>query len=366
MKSLIAPIRIAGSIFALVAAVCLAPPVRAGQPDMLATFHTQYLKLCDVAITQVTDEHSKMPFFMDSYGVRALCAAYDLTGDAKYLAACRQWSDRMIAYQDRMIPAGAYYMNYNRKPGETTNGWYSADSSSIGMAILATAVRCSGADRQRYLDSAKKFADLVIHNYVRPSGGISDGLWEKSNAEWWCSSALCGSFLFNLYADTGDQQYLKTALGVTGWLNHWDLTKEQPFPLSQQGPAMVMYVMENYSAGWPYIIQQDKKFKKAAQAKVAWCFDWITAQQKIPLEDRKWLPTVWWGMKFGGLPFHEYMFAKYLPADEKLRAKGDTELQRLSMLAFYGNPQATQLTMFMLMSYAERLNPGAIYRNCSN
>lgn len=324
-------------------------------------FRGQFFKLCDLAAAKVSDENSKGPFFVDSYGIRALCVAYDMTGNTNYLNACREWSHRMVRYQDQMIPRGAYYMHYNRKPGETTNDWYAADSSSIGMAVLATAVRCHGPEQRLFLKSAKKFANLVIKNYVKPSGGVSDGLWHQSNAAWWCSSGLFGSFLFNLYANTGDKHYLKVALGVTDWLSHWDPTKDQPFPLSQQGPAMLMYVMEDYSAGWPYI-EKDEHLKKSAQAKVLWCFGWIQQQQKKPLADRQWPPTVGWGMKFGGLPFHQYVFARYF-SDDRYIAAGDVEMQRLAPVAFADNPpQITQLPFFMLMSYAERLDPGDIYR----
>ena len=327
-------------------------------------FRGQFFKLCDLAAAKVSDDNSKGPFFIDSYGVRALCVAYDMTGNTNYLNACRHWSLRMVKYQGQMTPRGAYYMHYNRKPGETTNDWYAADSSSIGMAILATAVRCHGPEQKLFLKSTKKFAHLVIKNYVKPSGGVSDGLWHQSSDAWWCSSGLFGSFLFNLYANTGDKHYLKTALGVTDWLNHWDLTKDQPFPLSQQGPAMIMYVMENYSAGWPYIAKDDDR-KVDAQAKVSWCFDWIKEQQQKSPADRQWPPTVGWGMKFGGLPFHQYMFSRYF-SDAQYTAAGDAEIQRLAPIALADNDdpsKLTQLPFFLLMSYAERLDPGAIYKS---
>lgn len=326
-----------------------------------ADFRAQFLKLCDLAAAKVSDDDSKGPFFIDSYGVRALCVAYDMTGNTNYLDACQHWSRRMVRYQDQMTPGGAYYMHYNRKPGQTTNDWYAADSSSIGMAILATAVRSHGPEQKLFLKSAKKFAKLVIKNYVKPSGGVSDGLWHQSSDSWWCSSGLFGSFLFNLYANTGDKHYLKTALGVTDWLNGWDLTKDQPFPLSQQGPAMIMYVMENYSAGWPYIAKNDDR-EKAAQAKVSWCFDWIREQQQKAPADRQWPPTVGWGMKFGGLPFHQYIFSRYF-SDDRYVAAGDAEVERLTPIAMADDPsKLTQLPFFLLMSYAERLDPGDIYR----
>ncbi|MGH7939593.1 MAG: hypothetical protein ACREFR_00790, partial [Limisphaerales bacterium] len=162
--------------------------------------------------------------------------------------------------------------------------------------------------------------------------------------------------------NTGDKHYLKTALGVTDWLNHLDLTMDQPFPLSQQGPAMLMYVMESYSAGWPYI-REDKEIGRAARAKVSWCFNWIQEQQQKPLDDRQWPPTVGWGMKFGGLPFHQYVFSRYFGGDRYI-SLGDAEMRRLAPMALAENAShLTQLPFFMLMSYAERLDPGDIYRS---
>ena len=326
-----------------------------------AELSAQFFQLCDVAGAKVTNAESKGPFFIDSYAVRALCVAYDMTGNQKFLDGCRNWSERMVVYQQQMTPHGAYYMHYNRKPSETTNDWFAADSSSIGMAILATSVRCQGAEQKRFVDSAKQFAELVLKNYVKPSGGITDGLWAQSSDAWWCSSGIFGSFLFNLYAVTGDKQYLQPALNVTDWLDKLDLTKDQPFPLVQQGPAMIFYVMENYSAGWPYI-EKDKEINQAALAKANWCLDWISEQQAKSPPDRQWPTTKGWGMKFGGLPFHQYVFSRYLPTGKKLTIAGNAELQQLASTVFTGKPVFTQLSAFLMMSYAERLSPGAIYR----
>jgi hypothetical protein len=267
----------------------------------------------------------------------------------------------MVGYQEQMVPPGAYYMHYNRKPGQTNGDWYSADGASIGMAVLATSVRCSAAERQRFLDSVKKFADLVIRNYIKPSGGVSDGLWKQSGDAWWCSSGTFGSLAFLLYKESGDERYLRAGLGAADWLNGWDLTKPQPLPLASQGPSMLMYTMECYSAGWPYIIK-DPVRKKAAMSKVDWCLHWIKEQQAEPLADRPWPVTKGWGMKFGGLPFHEYVFSRHRPEGKSLLTNGDEEMRRLEAVVFGGMPDLTQLHMFMLMSYAERLDPGAIYR----
>jgi hypothetical protein len=371
---------------AVIALTLLAPTARAD--DFTNTqFRAHFLRLCNLAVKKIN--HKKKdndPNFQDSYAVRALCVAYDMTGNTNYLNACRIWSERMLKYQKHMNPPGAYYMNYNRKPGQTNGDWFAADSSSIGMAIIATSVRCDDAERERLLNSAKKFADLVIARYVQPAGGVSDGLWHKSSKAWWCSSGLFGSFAFNLYANTGDKKYLDAAMGAANWLSHWDLTKKQPFPLSQQGPAMPMYVMECYSAGWPYL-SEDSGARDAAQAKIQWCLHWMIQQQQPPIQhiwafsfrsprmlthpapaekipvQGPWPLSRWWGMKLGGLPFHEYIFSRYF-SDDRLRVEGDREMEKLAPLVFsQKKPDLTQLPMFMMMSYAERLDPGDMYRS---
>jgi hypothetical protein len=324
----------------------------------------EFFRLCSLATAKITARRLQGPFFVDSYAVRALCVAYDMTGRPIDLDASLQWCRRMMNYQKHMIPAGAYYMNYNRRPGRHTGDWYVADSSSIAMALVATAVRCHGIIRQHLLDSAERFAALVRKHYVRPSGGVSDGLWAQSHHAWWCSSALFGSLSFVLYANTGKRRYLKTGLRIVKWLNRQNLNRQHFFPLSQQGPAMIMYVMECYSAGWPYI--ENSAVAKPALAKVNWCLNWITRQQRIPPDRRQWPVDQGWGMKFGGLPFHEYIFSHYLPPmkADQLTAAADLEMRRLSAIIFRNRRSFSQLSAFLMMSYAQRLDPGAIYRNC--
>jgi hypothetical protein len=121
-------------------------------------------------------------------------------------------------------------------------------------------------------------------------------------------------------------------------------------------------VLENYSAGWPYI-EKDSTLKPAALAKVNWCLNWIAEQQAQAPTTRKWSPAVWWGSKTGGLPFHQYIFSQHLPRGEKLMTTADAEMGRLAAIQFGGKPEFAQLTAFLMFSYAERLNPGAVYRS---
>jgi hypothetical protein len=342
-------------------ALLLAASARA-QEAPVAQFRSHFFQLCDLASVQLTAGTSKTPFFIDSYAARALCVAHDLTGKPEYLDACRAWSERMLAFQEQMQPRGAYYMNYGRKPGQGSNAWYVADSSSIAMGVLATSVRCTGTEKQRFLNSAKDFAALVMDNYIGPGGGIRNGLWPKFDGEWWCSSGIFASLAFLLYDETGEERYLKTALGVVDWLNALDPEKDKVYPLSEMGPTYPMYVLEGYSAGISHLPPGTERHE-AALASIKWYLDWIARQQTQPPRKRQWPANVRWGMKFGGLPFHQYVYSRVLPDGAKLSAAADRELQRLAPLVFTEHPRLTQLPVFMLMSYAERLSPGAIYRS---
>ena len=55
--------------------------------------------------------------------------------------------------------------------------------------------------------------------------------------------------------------------------------------------------------------------------------------------------------------------SRVLPDGQKLSAAADREMESLAGIVFAKQPELTQLPMFMMMSYAERLSPGAIYQN---
>ena len=205
------------------------PPAKASSAP--AEFRDVFLEFCDLAVAELNkdryvpfaESHRKTedptthhyPFFEDSYGVRALCVAYDMTGKKEYLDVCERWTDRIVDYQARMIPKGAYFLNYagGRQPGQKAGPWWVADSGSIAMAVLATAVRTNDAQkRERYFNSLRAFARLVIDNYVGKEGGITDGIWSYTG-EYWCSTYTFGAFLFLAYAEMKEPEYLKIGQG---------------------------------------------------------------------------------------------------------------------------------------------------------
>ena len=333
-----------------------------GEGPQQADFKAQFLKLCDESCPILRQqaraaEKGSRVFYMDSYAVRALMVAYDMTGKREYLDASALWCDRMLEYQQGMIPAGAYYMQYGRKPGEDKGNWYSADSSSIGMGVLAVAVRSTDPkQKQRYLDSVKAFFKLVADRFVRPSGGVTDGYWPKSDDEWWCSTGIFGSLAFHLYAETRDESCLRVGLGTIDWLNRQDLLGMKDYAM----PIVLMYSLEAYSASLPYL-EEGTPRRTAALDQLGKIHQWILSNRggHSGIEYASWA-----GSKSAGLPFHLYVFARLVPGHDKLASAADEELRYIGDLLEKA-PQAKNrghLTAFALMSYAEKLSPASIDR----
>jgi hypothetical protein len=340
-----------------------ASATEADKPDLKAEF----FQLCDAARADVLEqavafERKGRAFYWDSYAVRALAVAYDLTGKQEYLDACKLWSDHMIEFQEAMTPRGAYYMQYGRKPGEKEGNWYVADCSSIALGVLATAIRCQGKpEYERYLASVKAFADLVADNWVRPTGGVTDGYWPKSDKEWWCSTGIYGSLAFCLYKETGDDRYLKMGRGAIDWLNRQDLlTVAEFFPPHEIKPTVMMYCLEAYSPAWPHL-EPDSDLYKAAVTQFQKAQAWMAEN----LEDKTGIPYIsQWGSKFGGLPFHLYVYAGHAPGNQQAVALADRQLRHIAGVLAQSPPsgQRDQLALFGLVSYAEKISPGSIYR----
>ena len=341
-----------------------ARPVTAGEVD--DAWRSQFLRLCDVACKDLNQPKRKAPFFQDAYAVRALAVAYDITHDRPYLDVARAWSDRMLDFQDQMTPRGAYYMHYGRKPGAMRGEWYVADGASISLGVLATAVRCRDAgdeDRyRRYLASVKAYARLTIDNYVGPGGGITDGLWSKFDGEWYCSSGIFASTAMMLYAETGDESYRRVALGSIDWLNRLQIDKAQHISFQESAPAVIMYVFEGYSTAMSRL-EPGSPRQTAALGQWKFALDWMARNQASREKAIAWDYETHWGSKLGGLPFHMYVYAHNVPGAEATAAAADRELRHVCSLCTKAEkPTLTQLACFALMSYAERVKPGAIYR----
>lgn len=361
------------------------PSDRETRPGLL----TGFLALADVASGALREEpmrddndgreprlRAHIQNFIDSYGVRALAVAYDLTGRERYLAACRTWSDRMLSYQSKMVPEGAYYMGYHRKPGETTGQWFVADCCSIAMGILATALRCDDEiERERYLSSLGSFAGLVMDNFVRDSGGITDGYWEKSDEEWWCSTSLFAAFAFQMFGVTGEERYRRVALGAVDWMLRFQYNQTILYPFEKGAPTTVFYVLESYAASLPHLDpgsqRRQEVFTRFSQA-----VEWIVRNQD---RDGWWdYDPGNWGVKLNGLPCHLLIYLRSvedtrrresesiddtgeLLSFESIVSKSVDRAFRHLITSGPAKDRFTQQGAFAMMSCAERFCPGELY-----
>lgn len=342
-------------------------------------FELRFVELCDLATSELNKEISPfvdrnnadprthhMPFFEDAHAVRALAVGYDMTGRRAYLDACRRWSDRIIDFQRRMIPQGAYYMNHSRAPGQDRGQWNLADSGSIGMGILATAVRCDDpAAKERYLRSVEEFATLVMDNYVCEGGGISNGLWPEYAGPWWCSSATFGTLAFLLYDETGREKYREVALGAMRWLLAQDFRELKPITFEQRSSGTIFYCFDLYATGLKHL-KPDAPQYMVAIGQFDLALDWMAKNQKTrgaPVPDYTER-----NVDMAGLPYLMYSFARQVPRYRGLLASADRELRYIGdLLLSSGRPHVSRLMVWEVMtwgmlSYAERLEPGALCR----
>jgi len=336
-----------------------ANPTRGEEPDLKAKF----LVLCEDNVKALekpkTDRVLHSWGCFDAYVVRALAVAYDLEGEKEYLTACKRWSDQTIEFQNQMIPKGAYYMHYGRAPGEGQGKWYVADCSCIALGVLATAIRCDDpAEKAKYMDSVKSFFRLVADNWVRPSGGVANGHWPKSDKEFWCATGTFGALAFCLYEETGNSEYLKIGLGTIDWLNRQDLlTVADDHYSGFLVPTVMMYSLEAYSAGLPHL-ESGSRRHKATLEQLAKAHHWMLKNMGRPTDAK--YPSQQ-GSKLGGLPFHLYVQAERMPNAAELIAAADKELRHVAVI-LENVPSTSKLAAFALMSFAEKLAPGNIYR----
>lgn len=355
----------------ILAAGCATPPQE--------MHRARFLQFCDLAVSELNKEITPfrdradddpsthhMPFFEDAHAVRALAAAYDMTGRKAYLDACRKWSDLMVRYQSGMIPAGAYYMNHSRAPGQDTGQWNLADSGSVGQGVLATAVRCSEpAERGRYLASVEWLAKLAIENYVTPSGGITNGCWPEHDGPWWCSSATFGTLSLLLYEATGNPQYRRVGVNAMRWLAARDFRELAPITFQQRSSGTIFYVFDLYATGLRHL-EPDDPARASILRQWEAALSWMAAHQKTRGAD---VPdyTVR-NVDMAGLPCLVYAFARQVPVDAAHIAAADAELTYIGdLLLRDGRPNVSKLMVWEVMtwgmlSYAERLAPGAMAR----
>ena len=194
-----------------------------------------------------------------------------------------------------------------------------------------------------------------------PCGGITDGMWNRFDGEWWCSTGIFGSLCFVLYDQTGDPAYLKVGMKAVDWLNRQHFENAQHIDFKEAAPSVLMYVFEAYSAGMPHL-QHDPLRWEASQVELRRALAWMDANQPSRNPKSTWKFDHQWGSKLGGLPFHAGVWSRFLTDGPTILAAVDKDLVQLAQTLQADPSKLYQLRVFALMSFAERLMPGAMYR----
>ncbi len=354
----------------------------------------KFLRICDLAVQRIPLPERKYssdipvrkaPFYSDSYVVRALAVAYDLTGKEEYLAAIRTWSDKMITNQEKMIPQGAYYMNYGRTPFAACGAWFVADCGEIAMGVLATAVRClNPLERRRYLRSVETFADLVLDNFLGPHGGIVNGHWPDFDGEWWASAAYMGPLFFRLFEETGDGRYLDAGLNIVSWFVNLESLRSasqdpkfvsfnapdegNPYPTKpKQSGGGILNQLHLYNAGTPHIFSKGLELEKPVRKEIVffekWCRENLLGKGESgtfkTYDSRK--EKV--GGKFGAIPFQIYCLTRNGIFSKDMEEIADRELERIvSQIFSQEELDITEFVGFAMVSLAEKISPGSVLR----
>jgi hypothetical protein len=134
------------------------------------------LAVCDHLVTRQKergDGKFSGTAFVDNRGARGLLAAYDLTGDRRYLEAAIAWGEAIIAEQRK---DGGYLMGYGYYP--QGNECYVADGGEIACGIARLVSYVPKDQRQRFLDSLAAYM-RYRDSFRCAGGGIGVG---------WCMS----------------------------------------------------------------------------------------------------------------------------------------------------------------------------------
>ncbi|MGE3181699.1 MAG: hypothetical protein AB7N71_08720, partial [Phycisphaerae bacterium] len=325
-------------------------------------FRADFLALAEEAVAALRNPRVTQEF-IHSYLVRALCVAFDQTQQTRYLDAAGAWAQKMMEAQSDMQPTGAYYMGYHRTPGSEQGEWYSADSASIAMGVLAVAQRTRDPKLQAAcLNSLEQYARRILSSYVRESGGITDGIWELSEDEWWCSTALNAALFYQMYGVTGTDEYRTAANDAIDWLLQFDYRGEATTPPFREGaPTVLFYLMEAYVSGLPhYDAPRRERVQREMQEVVATIVDGFA--------DGLWTDETWWGTKLGGLPAHLLVYEREFGKLSATKTEGNAAtLLRKHCRNYYANAYRDpsvqiQRLAFTLISLGESVAPGVLYQ----
>jgi len=177
--------------------------------------------------------------FVNSNLARMLIAAYEITGESRYLQEAMDWFDHLVVLQQKTVASS----------GDTSGYWgdyhpskniYLGDAGTTATALAGAVRFAEGERRSQYLQALKLYANFVrlgtradpqnkgrggsegwIVKQGEDAGAIGCGYYrdELSLAPYTISTSVTGASFFSCYyVLTGDRLYLRIAEDAGRWL----------------------------------------------------------------------------------------------------------------------------------------------------
>jgi hypothetical protein len=166
--------------------------------------------------------------FQQAHAIRAMLAGHRIKPRKRYLDVAKAWADTEIRMQGTQGHPDAFNMAYgNKLRAGVPKKWFVADCGTVACALLdlASFLPEKNALRVRIMDSVTRFADYVRNSWTLKDGSVTLGFMEYEcldKVPYHCANGQTNLFLWPLWKMTGDETYLKQALGTTKWLVQWD------------------------------------------------------------------------------------------------------------------------------------------------
>ncbi len=249
-------------------------------------------------------------WYLISYPVRALLAAYDVLGDTRYLQAATACLDKFVSEQ---LPNAAWESVFRNKPAaartaaelqESMNGTTNtADIATMSTCLAVAYPYVDEARKAKYLGALKRYADEYALRWQLPSGAFANGRWKGQDwtVPYSVATGTQGMSFCALSVITGDRRYLKVAERATNFLlDNW---QQDGRPVHHDHASDRSYVVASTSFGdifyyheailWTYHWTRSRALKN----KIRRVYLWHIKGPRGLLETRE--NGVWWPVDTG-------------------------------------------------------------------
>jgi len=326
--------------------------------------------------------------FVNSNLARMLIAAYEITGESRYLHEALGWFDRLVALQQKTVTISGDTSGYwgDHNPNKNI---YLGDAGTTATALAGAVRFAEGERRSQYLKALHLYANFVrlgtradpqnkgrggsegwIIKQGENAGAIGCGYYrdELSLAPYTISTSVTGASFFSCYYIlTGERLYLKIAEDAGRWLmSIRERSGEIPYILHNsrldQWPLDTMSYVADGMIGL-YQRTDDENLRKEMKTSLARSVQWLLNLQN---------PSGTWGKlrsddqqrSQGVLNLLVWYYSEISPNPQILNSirKNYSYFLQPENSTKFGIKELPITTGFVGLGIAEVLTPGITYR----